>query len=179
MSTQELTNTLSRYDSRRKVKNNRKKFLKIVLEKIAKIKNISENELNQAKKLQRKSIVELKENARLKRIKNIEKLRKEELIITLLKLESSATECNFRKLFNNNTSDDTYDDKIRGKICDINMILSRFGNIVDINDRKKIKRDLYEIDKKKNLSDSEKEGIYYHLAKLVNALNKKIKISIS
>ena len=73
MSTQELTITLSRYDSRRKVKNNRKKFLKIVLEKIAKVKNISENELNQAKKLQRKSIDELKENVRLKRIKNIEK----------------------------------------------------------------------------------------------------------
>ena len=89
MSTQELTITLSRYDSRRKVKNNRKKFLKIVLEKITKVKNISENELNQAKKLQRKSIDELKENARLKRIKNIEKLMKEELIITLLKLESS------------------------------------------------------------------------------------------
>ena len=89
MSTQELTITLSRYDSRRKVKNNRKKFLKIVLEKIAKVKNISENELNQAKKLQRKSIDELKENVRLKRIKNIEKLMKEELIITLLKLESS------------------------------------------------------------------------------------------
>ena len=86
MSTQELTNTLSRYDSRRKVKNNRKKFLKLVLEKIAKIKNISENELNQAKLLQRKSIDELKENGRLKRIKNIEKLTKEELIITLLKL---------------------------------------------------------------------------------------------
>ena len=89
MSTQELTITLSRYDSRRKVKNNRKKFLKIVLEKITKVKNISENELNQAKKLQRKSIDELKENVRLKRIKNIEKLMKEELIITLLKLESS------------------------------------------------------------------------------------------
>ena len=60
MSTQELTITLSRYDSRRKVKNNRKKFLKIVLEKITKVKNISENELNQAKKLQRKSIDKLK-----------------------------------------------------------------------------------------------------------------------
>ena len=60
MSTQELTITLSRYDSRRKVKNNRKKFLKIVLEKIAKVKNISENELNQAKKLQRKSTDKLK-----------------------------------------------------------------------------------------------------------------------
>ena len=59
MTTQELINTLTRYDSRRKVKNNRKKLLKIGLEKIAKIQNISKNELNQAKKLQRKSVDEL------------------------------------------------------------------------------------------------------------------------
>ena len=51
ISTQELINTLSRYDSRRKVKNNRKKLLKIGLGKIAKIQNISKTELNQAKKL--------------------------------------------------------------------------------------------------------------------------------
>ena len=74
----------------------------------------------------------------MRRIKNTEKLTKEELIITLLKLESSAAERNFEKLFDNNnnsTDDDAYDDKIRGKINDIRMILSRLGNI---NDRKKI-----------------------------------------
>ena len=41
ITTQELINTLTRYESRCKVKNNRKKLLKIVLEKIAKIQNIS------------------------------------------------------------------------------------------------------------------------------------------
>ena len=44
MSTKELLSTLSRYDSKRKVKNNRRKLLKIKLEKIAKIQNISKNE---------------------------------------------------------------------------------------------------------------------------------------
>ena len=155
MSTQELINTLSRYDSRRKVKNIRKKLLKIGLEKITKIQNISKNELNQAKKLERKSIDELKEIARLRRIKNTEKLTKEDLIISLLKSESSIAERNFKKLFNNNNpDDDTYDDKIRGKISDIRMILSRLGNI---NDRKKIKKELYEIEKRENLSDNEKK----------------------
>ena len=77
MSTKELMNTLSRYDSRCKLKNIRKKISGIGLEKIVKIQNISKNELNQAKKLQRKSIDELKEIARLRRIKNIEKLMKE------------------------------------------------------------------------------------------------------
>ena len=50
MTTQELIDTLFRYVSGCKVKNNRKKLLKIGLEKIAKIQNISKNELNQSKK---------------------------------------------------------------------------------------------------------------------------------
>ena len=74
----------------------------------------------------------------MRRIKNREKLTKEDLIITLLKSESSTAEHNFKKFFNNNnTDDDTYDDKIRGKISYIRMILSRLGNTVTNNDRKK------------------------------------------
>ena len=74
MSTEELLNTLSRYDSKRKVKSNRRKLLKIKLEKIAKIQNISKNELNEAEKCQKREI------ARLRRIKNSDKLTKEDLI---------------------------------------------------------------------------------------------------
>ena len=40
MSTEELLDTLSRYDSKCKVKSNRRKLLKIKLEKIAKKQNI-------------------------------------------------------------------------------------------------------------------------------------------
>ena len=101
------------------------------------------------------------------RIKNSEKLPNEELIALLLKSESSTTERNFKKLFNNNINDDTYDDEIRGKISNINMILSRLGNIVTKNDRRKIKKEFYEIENKKNLSEKEKEEIYDHLVKLV------------
>ena len=106
MSTQELTNTLTKYDSRCKVKNNRKKLSKIGLGKIVKKMN-----QNQVKKLQRKSTDELKRIARLRRIKNSEKLTKEEPIIALLKYASSALENNFMKQFNNTNDDDTYDDK--------------------------------------------------------------------
>ena len=50
-------------------------------------------------------------------------------------------EHNFMKHFNNNIDDnDTYDDKTRGKISDIDMILSRLGNTVTNNDRKNIKK---------------------------------------
>ena len=81
ISTKELLNTLSRYDSKGKVKSNRRKLLKIKLEKIAKIQNISKNELSKAEKLQNKSIDELRGIARLRRIKNSDNLTKEELLV--------------------------------------------------------------------------------------------------
>ena len=114
MSTQELIDTLNRSDSRREIKKIRRELSRIELEKIAKIKNVSKNELNHAKNLQKKSIDELKEISRLRRIKNTEKLTKEDLIISLLKSESSAAEHNFNNNNNNNNDndDDTYDDKI-------------------------------------------------------------------
>ena len=88
----------------------------------------------------------------MRKIKNRDKLTKESLIISLLKSESSNAERNYMKHFNNNTDDDdddTYDGKIRGKISDIRMIFSRLGNTVTNNDRKKIRKEFYEIEKKK------------------------------
>ena len=111
MSTEELLNTLSRYDNKRKEKNNRKKLLKTKLEKIAKIQNISKNELRKAEKLQNKSIDELRGITRLRRIENYDNLTKEDLIFSLLKSESNPVERNYMKYFNNSTSDDTYDVK--------------------------------------------------------------------
>ena len=126
MSTEELLNTLIRYDSTRKLNSNHRKLSKIKLEKIAEIQNISKNELNKAGKLQNKSIDELRGIARLRRIKNRNNLTKEDLIISLLKSESNPVEHNYMKYFNNSTiDDDTYDDKIRDKINDIRMIRSR------------------------------------------------------
>ena len=78
----------------------------------------------------------------------MEKLTKECLIISILKSENSNAERNYMKHFNNNTNDDnntndeTYDGKIRDKISDIRMILSRLGNMVANNDRKNVKRAL-------------------------------------
>ena len=92
MSTKELLSTLSRYDNRRKARNTRRKLLNIRLEKIAKIQNISKFELIRAQKLQRKSIDELKDIARWRRIKKIKKLTKKDLIIVLLKSKASIEE---------------------------------------------------------------------------------------
>ena len=148
----------------RKVKSIYRKLVRKVQKKPVKVPKILENEVNQDEKLKKKSIDELKEIARLKRIKNRDKLTKERLIISLLKSEGNDAESNYMKHFNNNanddnnpnddnnTNDDTYDGKI-DKISDIRMILSRLGNTVTNNDRKKIKKELYEIENKKKFSD--------------------------
>ena len=170
MSTKELLDTLSRYDTNRKVNSNRRKTLKMGLEKTAKLQIISKNELSKAEKLQNKSLDELRGIARLRRIKNSDNLTKEHLIISLLKSESNPVERN------NSISDDTSDDKIKSKKNDIRLILSRLGNIVTKKYRKEIKKELYETEKKQNLSDNEKEEIYDHLVELVNTLDKKRRI---
>ena len=178
-----------------KVKRIYKKLVKKEPKKAFKVPNILKNELYDEEKLQKKSIDELKEIAKLRRIENRGKSKKEGLIISILKSESSNAKCNYMKHFNDNTNvdnnnnntnvdnnnnntndddnDDTYDDKIRDKISDVRMMLSRLGNIVTKNDRKKIKKKLYEIEKKQNLSDNEKEEIYDHLVNVVNTFDKK------
>ena len=103
--------------------------------------------------LKRKSIDDLKEIAKLRRIKNRGILKKEGLITSILKSESSNAERNYMKHFNtnvdnnnvdNNVNDD-YDGKTRGKIRDIRTMLSRLGDIVTKDDRVKIKKELHEI----------------------------------
>ena len=110
----------------------------------------------------------------MRRIKNIEKLTKEDLIIALLKSASSTAEHNFEKLFHNiNTNDNTNanDDRVRGKIRDIKIIFNRLENIVTNKNRKEITKKLYEKEKNQNLSDREKEEIYDCLVNLTNTLN--------
>ena len=119
----------------------------------------------------------------MRRIKNMGKLKKG-VITSIPKSEISNAEHSYIKHFNTNvdnnttdvdTNDDTYDAKIRNKISDIRVILSRLGDIVTKNDRKKIKNELYEIENKKNLTVEEKEKIDDNLLELVNKLNKKEK----
>ena len=169
MSTEELIDTLSRYDTKRKVNSNHRKILKMGLEKIATIQNNSKKDLSMAEKLQNKSIDELRGIARLRGFKNHDDLTKEDLIFRLLKSESNPIERSYRKYFNNSTSND----EIKSKINDIRLILSWLGNIVTKKYRKEIKKELYETEKEQNLSDNEKEKIYDHLVKLANTLDKE------
>ena len=157
MSPEELLGALSRYNSNRKSNNNRRKILKIGLEEIAKLQNISKNDLSRVEKLQNKSIKELYEIARLRGFKKLDNLTKEDLSFRLLKSESNLVERNYVKYFNNSTSDDTYDNKIKGKINDIRLILSRLRNVVTKIYRKEVKKELYEIEKSKTFQTMKKK----------------------
>ena len=104
------------------------------------------------------SIGNLQKIAILRRIKNYNNLSREDLIYTILRSESNLVESNYMKYINNNT-----DDKIKAKINNIRTILSRLGNIVTKNNINKIRKKLYEIEKKQGLTKSQKERIYNFL----------------
>ena len=106
----------------------------------------------------------------MRRIKNYNNLTKEDLIFSLLKSESSPAERNYIKYFNNNTNDE-----IKSKINYIRIILSRLGNIITKNERMKIKKYFYEIEKRINFQLMKKKKIYNDLIKLTNTLDKEEK----
>ena len=93
----------------------RKRLFEKGLKKIAKMRNLSQNEFNQIAEMRGLSLDELNQITKIKRIKNYEKIKKEDSIISLLKSKQSIAE-----LFNN--SNNLYDNEI----SDIRRILSRF-----------------------------------------------------
>ena len=132
--------------------------------KLQKMQNLSQNELNQIIKMHDQSRDELERIAKIRRIKNYEEMSKEELIISLLKSKSSLAE-----FFNNNLDN--------GKISDIKKILNRLRDVLPRTRRREIKKEFYEIENKKNVSELEKEEIKEYLTNLVRTLDKKRKTS--
>ena len=126
------------------------------------MQNLSQNELNQIIKMRDQSRDELERIVKMRRIKNYEKMLKEQLIISLLKSKQSIA-----KLFNDNLVDD--------KISDTKRILNRLRDILPKKYRKEIKKKLCDVENKKNLSELEKEEINDYLTKLVRILNDKEK----
>ena len=74
------------------------------------MQNLSQNEFNQITEMRGLSRDELEQIAKTRRIKNYEKMTKEELIISLLKSKQSIAE-----LFKNNNLYDNEISDIRGK----------------------------------------------------------------
>ena len=87
---------------------------------------------------------ELEPIAKIRRVKNYEDMKKEHLIISLLKSEETIAE-----LFNDNRHDN--------EISDIRRILNRLRDILPKKDRKEIKDKLYEIEYQRNISEEEQE----------------------
>ena len=139
----------------------RKRLFEKGLKKIAKMQNLSQNEFNQIAEMRGLSRDELEQIAKIRRIKNYEDMKKEDLIISLLKSKQSIAE-----LFNNNN---LYDNKI----SDIRRILNRLRDILPRKYKKEIKEKLYEIEHQENLSEENDE----YLRKLVRILNDKEKHS--
>ena len=96
----------------------RKRLFEKGLKKIAKMQNLSQNEFNQIAEMRGLSRDELEQIAKIRRIKNYEDMKKEDLIISLLKSKQSIAE-----LFNNNN---LYDNEI----SDIRRILNRLRDIL-------------------------------------------------
>ena len=124
------------------------------------MQNLSQNEFNQIAVKRDLSRDELEQIAKIRRIKNYEDMKKEDLIISLLKSKESIAE-----LFNDNRHDN--------EISDIRRILSRLRDILPKKDRKEIKDKLYEIEHQRNISEAEKEENDEYLRKLVRILNNK------
>ena len=135
------------------------------MKKIAKMQNLSQNELDQIEEMRDQSRDELERIAKIRRIKSYEEMSNKGLIISLLKSKQSIAE-----LFNNNLYDN--------KISDIRRILNRLRDILPKRYRKEIKEKLYEIEHKENLSEAEKEENDEYLRKLVRNLNGKEKYSL-
>ena len=110
----------------------------------------------------------------MRTIKNRGKLKKECLTTSILKSESSNAEPNYMKNFNNVdnnnahniANDETYDSKIRDKIGDIRVILSRLGDIVTKDDSVATKKKFYDIENKKKVTNQ-----YWLKVALMKAMN--------
>ena len=135
MSNDDLIDTINRYISKIESYANCRK-LKKVHPKFVKKQNILENDLRKVTKLVKISLDNLKKIAILRKIKNYDKLSRED----------------YEKYITNDTNHE-----IKGKINNIRITLSRLGNIVIKNERNKIKKDLYEIDEKKDLQKLKKK----------------------
>ena len=101
------------------------------------MQNLSQNEFNQISKMHDLSQDELGQIAKIRKIKNYEDMKKEDLIISLLKSKESIAE-----LFNDNNNNE---------ISDIRRILNRLRNILPKKDRKEIKDKLYKIEHQINI----------------------------
>ena len=111
---------------------------------------------------------ELEQIAKIGRIKNYEDMKREDLIISLLKSKESIAE-----LLNNNNNNNNK--LYNNEISDIRRILNRLRDKLAKKYRKEIKDKLYKVEYQRNISEAEREKNDEYLRKLVRILNDKEK----
>ena len=128
------------------------------------------NDLREVTRLNNKSLDDLQKVAKLRRIKNIDDMSKEDLIYTLLRSEKNILEDNYMKYINNNT-----DNELHAKINNARVMASKLGNILTKEERNVIRKELYKLQNKKRFTKTQRERAYVYLIELVNTLNNKEK----
>ena len=124
------------------------------------MQNLSQNEFNQITFMHGLSRDELEQIAKIRRTENYEDMKKEDLIISLLKSKESIAE--------------RFNDNINNEISDIRRILNRLRDILPKKDKKEIKDKLYKIEHQRNISEEKQE----YLSKLLRILNNKKKYGL-
>ena len=107
------------------------------------MENLPQNEFNQITFMHGLSRDELEQIPKIRRTKNYEDLKKEDLIISLLKSKESIPE--------------PFNDNNNNEISDTRSILNRLGDILLRKDRKEITDKLYKIEHQTNISEEEQE----------------------
>ena len=131
---------------------------------------VTKNDLREVTRLNNKSLDDLQKVAKLRRIKNIDDMSKEDLIYTLLRPEKNILEDNYMKYINNNT-----DNELHARINNVRVMASKLGNILTKEERNFIRKELYKLQNKKRFTKTQRERAYVYLIELVNTLNNKEK----
>ena len=135
LSTNELLDIIYKYQHRQRNKRRslriRKGFRDLGLNKLAKRQNLTRKDLHEAIRLNNKSLEDLWKLAKLRRIKNYDRLTKEDLIYILLRSEKSLQENNYEKYITINT-----DNEINKPINNVRILVSQLRNTITKKQRK-------------------------------------------
>ena len=175
MSVTDLLDTMYRYRVKRTSHRLCRKFERLDLKKYVTKQNVTKSDLRDATRLiNNKSLGDLQKLAKIRRIKNIDHMSKEDLIYTLLRSEKNISEDNYMKYINSNT-----DNEFHARINNVRLVASKLGNILTKEERNIIRKELCKLENKKRFTKTQKERVYAYLIGLARTLDNKEKYQYS
>lgn len=146
-----------------------KKITRLLNKKAGEREDLTKSDLDKALDLYTLSLNDLKKLAKLRGIKNIGGLTKEDLFYTLLRSEKSPRESSYLKYINNATNSD-----IKDRINHARMMAAKLGNALTGKERKTIREELFKLANTK-FTKTTRERAIIHLVELTNTLYDKQK----